>query len=222
MTQKQKKSRKIILAIVGLLVLIVAAAFSLTVVKNLDDKFVDEKPVITDDPRLEKDESVPEGEWIVAADEPRYMSIEKLGVVNARVVKVGIKSGTENQLDDPVNIHDVGWYNQSVKPGYGTGNMAGLYDGHNTGYSANGVFINLGRLAVGDLIKVERGDGEVFHYEVREVATPLLEEVDMNLMQRSAVSGTEGLNIISCGGDWDEARQTYTHRVTVRAVLASS
>lgn len=219
MTQKQKKSRKIILAIIGLLVLIVAAALSLAVIKNIDDQYIDEKPAIVDDPRLEKEEEPPEGEWIVTADEPRYMSIEKLGIVDARVVGVGIKSGTENQLDDPVNIHNVGWYNQSAKPGFGTGNLAGLYDGHNTGYSANGVFINLGRLVAGDLIKIERGDGQVFNYEVREVATPLLEEVDMNLMQKSAVNGVEGLNIISCGGDWDETRQTYTHRVTVRAVL---
>lgn len=220
MTQKSKKSRKIILLVISLLIIVVSATLALLAIKHVEDTYVDDKPTILNDPRLERDEVLPEGDWSVAADEPRYLSIDKLGISNARVVSVGIKDGTYNQLDDPQNIHNVGWYNKSTKPGYGTStNTAGLYDGHNTGYAADGVFVNLGKLALGDLIKVERGDGEIFYFEVREVEMPLLEDIDMAKMSRNVEDGKEGLNIISCGGEWDGARNTYTHRVTARASL---
>lgn len=219
--KRNQKIRKIIISILVGLIIIVTGIISWRLIdeyiNNNPITIVDNKP---DDPRLERNETLPEGEWIVAPDEPRYMTIERLGIVNARVVGLGIKVGTENQLDDPNNIHDVGWYNESAKPGHEVvGNIAGLYDGHNTGYYKDGVFAYLNTLTVGDLIKIERGDGEVFNYEVHEVAMPLLEEIDMTLMRQSAIDGIEGLNIISCGGDWDESRGTYTHRVTIRATL---
>jgi Sortase (surface protein transpeptidase) len=167
----------------------------------------------------QKDEDKPAGEWVVAPDKPRFMSIASLGVENARIVELGV-IGSSNQLEDPQNIHDVGWYRESTLPGspFNT-EYAGLYDGHNTGSTMNGVFYNLDQLAFGDIIKVERGDGVIFNYTVHEVETPTLEETDMTKMMKSFDPGVEGLNIISCGGDWDEARQTYTHRVTVRALL---
>jgi sortase (surface protein transpeptidase) len=167
-----------------------------------------------------KDESQPEGEWIVAAEKPRYLSIAALGINQARVVELGTK-GANNQLEDPQNIHDAGWYRDSALPGAPFNvEYAGLYDGHNTGINQAGIFYHLDRLKPGDEIIIERGDGATFTYAVREVETPLLEEIDMSKMQKSIDPLTEGLNIISCGGEWDASRQTYTHRVTVRAVLA--
>jgi sortase (surface protein transpeptidase) len=166
-----------------------------------------------------KDETLPEGDWVVAPDLPRYLSIDKIGIKNARVLSMGTKPGS-NQLDDPDNINDVGWYQKSAKPGAASASqLAGLYDGHNTGINAPGVFYNLYKLGYGDIITIERGDGRIFDYAVREVETTLLENVDMGKMQKSALSGFEGLNLITCGGSWDETRQTYTHRVTVRATL---
>lgn len=218
--QKNKKSNKVIAVVVGLLIIISTAALTLGLFKHFSEPFVEEKPVVSDE-RINRDEEKPEGEWIVPADEPRYMSIDKLGIINARVVGLGVKAGTVNQLDDPKNIHDVGWYNKSVKPGFGsTTGMAGLYDGHNTGYSEDGVFINLGKLTTGDLVRIERGDGQIFNFEVRTVRTVPLAEVDMSIMHKSVESEVEGLNIISCGGSWDDTAQTYTHRVIVRAVLS--
>lgn len=221
MTQKNKRSRNIIVTIVSILVVVSVAALSLALLKHYNDSFVETRPTIIGG-RTDVDETQPEGEWVVEPDEPRYMSIDKLGITNARIIGLGIKAGTENQLDDPSNIHMVGWYNKSTKPGFGTGSQAGLYDGHNTGYYENGVFANLGRLAIGDIIQVERGDGQVFNYETRLVQTLSLEEVNtyMSEMQKSVIEGIEGLNIITCGGAWDEANQTYTHRVIVRAVLS--
>ena len=154
---------------------------------------------------------------MVAPEKPRYLSIPRLGIVSARVVELGT-IGADNQLDDPINIHDAGWYRESALPGAPFDvSYAGLYDGHNTGINQPGIFYNLAQLAEGDIITIERGDGALFNYTVREVETPPLEAVDMAKLQRSFDPAVEGLNIISCGGDWDATRQTYSHRVTVRA-----
>ena len=85
---------------------------------------------------------------------PRYLSIEKLGIINARVYSMGIN--TSGELDTPYNIFDVGWYSQSSKPGSG-GVL--VMDGHNGGPNVEGVFKHINQLYAGDLITIERGDG---------------------------------------------------------------
>ena len=159
---------------------------------------------------------------IVDPDKPRFMSITKIGIFNARVVELGTV-GANRQLDDPKNIHDVGWYHGSAKPGQpSTETPAGLYDGHNTGAYVQGVFFNLGRLTYDDQIIIERGDRARLIYAVRESLLVPFQEVNMNVMMQTVTPGAEGLNIITCGGSWDEAAQNYTHRVLIRAILLSS
>ena len=80
-------------------------------------------------------------EYYVAADRPRYLSIEKLGIKNARVLEMGIKQNGE--LATPANIFDVGWYNASGKPGEG---RTIVIDGHNGGPNVVGVFKYLDQL----------------------------------------------------------------------------
>ncbi|MDR1196782.1 MAG: class F sortase [Candidatus Nomurabacteria bacterium] len=225
MTNLNKKSgKKIIFFIVTvILVLLVAAAVFLALrYINNNDNFHDSEDLVlqgrsdldTDAPLQSDIEN-----YTVAAEKPRYLSIPTLGINNARVVELGL-SGSTNQLDDPTNINDAGWYTGSALPGRAADDkMAGLYDGHNTGYNAMGIFYRLNNLQIGDEIIIERGDGEKFTYAVAENQMPLLEDVDMRKMLQPVKTGTEGLNIITCGGDWDKDRNTYTHRVTIRASL---
>src|SRR5574344_149676 len=98
--------------------------------------------------------------YTVAADSPRYLSIEKLGISNARIIEIGTKSSGE--LESPKSIHDVGWYKSSAKPGAGG---ASLFDGH-SGINVPGVFNKLKTLAAGDVIEIEMGDGTVYDYIV--------------------------------------------------------
>ena len=102
-------------------------------------------------------------EYIVAADRPRYLSIEKIGVNKARVLPMGVNA--KGELDTPVNIYDVGWYEASGKPGQGG---TAIIDGHNGGPHVLGVFKNTPTLVNGDIITIERGDGVVFRYKVVE------------------------------------------------------
>lgn len=153
--------------------------------------------------------------YTVPADQPRYLSIDKLGIKNARVLAMGTKSNGE--LNTPVSIFDVGWYTASGKPGRG-GTL--LIDGHNGGPNVVGVFKYLNQLYAGDQIVIERGDGELFTYEVVENNEISLDDADnyMITAMTSPVPGKEALTLISCIGEWSQTRQTYLSRQFVRAV----
>ena len=153
---------------------------------------------------------------VVAADKPRYLSIDKLNLKNARIREVGLtKAGA---LATIANIFDVGWYRASAKPGKG-GTL--LMDGHNGGPTKSGVFKKLNTLEIGDVITVERGDGQLFYYSVVENQDMPVEKANqyMATMQTSPVSGQESLSLITCTGEWSQSQRTYLSRTMLRAVL---
>ena len=157
-------------------------------------------------------------EYTVAADRPRYLTITKLGISNARILAMGVKASGE--LGTPNNIFDVGWYEASGKPGQG-GTM--LIDGHNGGPHVHGVFKNLPSLNNGDIITVERGDGVVYNYSVVENKEIPLDEADayMSTAMKSPEAGKESVTLITCSGEWSSVRKTYLSRQFVRAVLVN-
>lgn len=157
-------------------------------------------------------------EHVVAPAKPRYLSIDTLGVENARVLPVGVTEN--NELATPNNIHDVGWYEESASPG--DGSPAVLIDGHNGGPTMGGVFQNLENMNVGDEITLERGDGSQHTYVVQENKSITVEELNNGVMKEMASSidpRYQGLNIISCTGNWIPQKKTYDSRQVVRAVL---
>lgn len=157
-------------------------------------------------------------EYTVAADKPRYLTVEKLGVDKARILPMGVNS--KGELMTPINIFDVGWYNASGLPG-GGGTM--ILDGHNGGPHVHGVFKRLPDLVTGDIITLERGDGAIFKYAVVENKTIPLDTADayMATAARSPESGKEAVTLISCTGEWSQAQQTYLSRQFTRAVLVN-
>lgn len=154
--------------------------------------------------------------YYVAPDRPRYLSIAKLGVKNARILPVSVNE--DGELGTPNNIFDVGWYTSSGLPGKG---KTMLIDGHNGGPHVHGVFKDLPILEKGDLIVVERGDGEIFKYSVVENVEVPLEEADayMATAMRSPETGKESVTLISCTGEWSQNQGTYLSRQFTRAVL---
>ncbi|MBP9489223.1 class F sortase [Candidatus Saccharibacteria bacterium] len=161
-------------------------------------------------------------EHTVPANNPRFISIPALGVDRARVVSIGLISGSK-QLDSPISIFDAGWYTKSAKPGTNDGAL--LLDGHNGGPSKGGIFDKLGDLTEGSEIIVERGDGQKFTYKVVSNKQLTLVEANdksnpdgMSTMLESAESGKQGLNIITCVGNWVAEQNTFDQRVMLRAV----
>ena len=156
-------------------------------------------------------------EYTVAGDRPRYLTIEKLRVWNARVLAMGVNA--KGEMDTPRNVFDVGWYETSGKPGQG-GTM--VIDGHNGGPHVHGVFKNLPSLVNGDIITVERGDGVIYKYRVVENVMVALSEADtyMRTAMKSPEAGKESLTLITCSGEWSDVQRTYLSRQFVRAVIA--
>ena len=153
---------------------------------------------------------------------PRYLSIPSLKISNARVVQIGTIKDT-GQLDSPKSIYDAGWYTKSGLPGAGKG--AVLIDGHNGGPTKGGVFENLGSLSKGSEIIIERGDGQRITYQVADNREMSVEDINnesnplgMKTMLNSMDPKKEGLNMITCVGDWDYSKNTFNKRVMLRAV----
>lgn len=153
---------------------------------------------------------------------PRYLSIPSLKISNARIVQIGTIKNT-GQLDSPKSIYDAGWYTKSGLPGAGKG--AVLIDGHNGGPTKGGIFENLGRLSKGSEIIIERGDGQRITYQVADNREMSVEDINnesnplgMKTMLNSMDPKKEGLNMITCVGDWDYSKNTFNKRVMLRAV----
>jgi len=160
-----------------------------------------------DDKNKQKTPSVP-------PNHPKQLRISKLGI-NAAILPMGILP--DGAMDAPKSAWDVGWYNQSALPG--TGRNALLLDGHvNNTLNKPGVFFTLKTLQSGDEIKLERGDGKTFTYQVASVEQKPIEQVNMAKLLQSVEPEKEGLNIITCGGSYDHDRKTYEDRVLVYAV----
>lgn len=155
-------------------------------------------------------------EYTVPEDNPRYLTIESLGRYNVRIFSVGTK-GANNELSAPNNIYDVGWYAKSGKPGEG---KVMVFDGHRGGPNEpNGIFNNLETLPVDSIIKIERGDGVIFEYQVVENDTyPSNSDEIMKKAMQSPEDGKESVSIITCAGGWDLKNQTYDARQLVRAI----
>ncbi len=148
----------------------------------------------------------------VPAKDPRVLTIDSLNV-KARVRKLGVKAN--NELDAPKNIYDAGWYEGSSRPDE-AGAM--LIDGHVQGPTKPGIFMNLNKLKAGDKLSVERGDGKTISYHVVKSQTFEATTMDMQVTLNSVDPAKNGLNIISCSGQYDTKSKNYTQRLVVFAV----
>lgn len=224
MSLKVKGWHKYIKWAIWAILLILFLIFFIRVV-TFEDKYYNEKEgseraavTVNEDTELDETEPTDDeiAEYTVAPDRPRYLSIEKLKVKNSRILPMGVN--TSGELDTPRNIFDVGWYEGSGKPGYG-GTM--IIDGHNGGPHIHGVFKNLPDLTEGDIITVERGDGEIFKYSVVENKSIALSDSDayMSTAAKSPERDKESVTLISCTGEWSQSQGTYLSRQFTRAVL---
>ncbi|MEI6054276.1 MAG: class F sortase [Candidatus Saccharibacteria bacterium] len=178
-----------------------------------------ETPVVVDsEPKpIEKSTDIEQKETPVAApiisiplDQPKNISIEKIGV-DAAVISLGLAS--DGSIDTPKSAFDAGWYTGSSNPG---SDGAAIIDGHSTA-SHGGVFGNIEKLASGDQIKVEMGNGTIINYKVVSVEIINRKDVDMSRIMKPYSGAIKGLNLISCTGDWIELEKTLENRVIVFA-----
>lgn len=145
---------------------------------------------------------------IATLELPVRLSIPSINV-DTSIQYVGINSAGE--MATPSSAFEVGWYKEGVIPGEkGNAVIAGHFDGQK---GEAGVFYNLSKLKTGDELIVESNKGKRTAFIVREAKTTspgYVEEV-------FEASNSAHLNLVTCGGEWNEDDNSYSERLIVFA-----
>jgi LPXTG-site transpeptidase (sortase) family protein len=150
--------------------------------------------------------------WRGAADEPKKIRIGKIGV-DAFIQKAG--KDQDNRVAVPNNVHLAGWYNESAKPGKpGYSVIAG----HVSGRQTDGVFKELSNLQKNEQFEIELGNGQVKKYKVIDTVT-VKEAESAGILFSQNPNVKSQVNLITCGGDFDERANQYPDRIIVSAEL---
>ena len=121
--------------------------------------------------------------------------------------------GTDGELLVPALASQVVWYQAGSVPGTpGTAVLAGHvdYDG------VEGAFAQLSTLRRGDSIQIIDKDGRTHSFRV--VARQLVRKEQLALAELPRAQGTPRVALVTCGGDFDQARHSYVDNVVVWAV----
>lgn len=139
--------------------------------------------------------------YVVAPDLAKRLTIQKLGV-GARVVRLSVRENSEPKF--PQNINDVGWYENSAKPGQ---DGAALLIGHIRGETKQGVFHDLTNLVPGDEFQIELGDGSIKHYYIVKMEAYERNNVDYSALTQTIMPGKPGLNLLTAVGAFESNAQ---------------
>ena len=144
----------------------------------------------------------------IAKELPRLLEIPKLGI-SAKVQHVGLNS--DEEMDVPSNGGDVAWFNLGTKPGeIGSAVIAGHLDDRN---GRPAVFWDVRKLEIGDAVFTVDGGGDKKRFRV--VSLERYETGTAPVERIFGLSGGIYLNLITCGGVWDRAKNNYTERFVV-------
>jgi len=133
--------------------------------------------------------------------------------VDAAVTGVGLDG--QGDMEDPDTPEVVGWYKNGPRPGQaGSAVVAGHY-GWRGGQAA--AFDNLRQLKAGDKVIVEdKGVDNTFVVRESRVYDPEAKVPEVFNRQDG-----QHLNLITCQGRWDNAKQSYSERLVVFTDLVS-
>jgi sortase (surface protein transpeptidase) len=214
--RNQKRKRRVFLSwfliSITLILLTVALYFSWGQEKNIIIHYP--QGIIDTDgamPTTKKPQPNEFDNYTVAADMPRYLFIEKLGI-KAMIKPMSVD--VSNRIEAPQSAFDVGWYDRSAKPGQ---DGALLLDGHVSAGRTPGVFYDLKNLAPNDSITLERGDGVTLMYRVIKSQVYDINNVDMAAVLAPITASQPGLNLITCTGNAIEGTNNYNQRLVVFA-----
>lgn len=147
-----------------------------------------------------------------AADMPRKIelpSLDKSGCIQP----VGIDQ--DEKIAVPTNIHVVGWFVDSPKPG---DPGVSIIDGHVQGRYSEAIFKHLGMLEEGDMVRVEFGDKSERQFKVATTNQYSAEQTATEQFKQLANIDKQ-LTLITCGGTFNRDTEQYDKRIVVRAEL---
>jgi sortase (surface protein transpeptidase) len=149
-----------------------------------------------------------------ARSAPVTLSIPAIGLTVA-VAEVGLNPNDTIQV--PNTYQEPGWYRLGPSPGQ---RGSAVILGHVDSYTGPAVFYKLRALRPGYHVDVTLADGVVTHFEVRQVAMYLKSDFPSLLVYGS--HGYSGLQLITCGGEFDPTTGHYLSNVVVYTNLVST
>jgi sortase (surface protein transpeptidase) len=132
--------------------------------------------------------------------------------VSAAVTEVGVRS--DGALEVPEHPSQVGWWADGAAPGDGRGSV--VIDGHvDSARYGPGAFFRLRDLDEGDPIEIVTAAGDRSTYTV--TARRQFPKDELPWAEVFSQEGPERLVLVTCGGDFDRTRRSYTDNVVVFA-----
>jgi LPXTG-site transpeptidase (sortase) family protein len=137
---------------------------------------------------------------------PVHMKIPSIGV-DADIQHVGLNS--EGEMDVPDSTDRLGWFAFGPRPGEkGSSVIAGHLYGED---GKPGVFANLSKVKQGDKVHIEDSKGNTITFIVKRQS--LFDPgFVFNVFNRTEYPY---LNLVTCDGDWDITKESYTKRLVV-------
>jgi sortase (surface protein transpeptidase) len=141
----------------------------------------------------------------------------KIGSINLNISLSKTTLGKNKELLVPANPNVAAWYRNGPVPGAaGTA----LITGHLDSPAGPGVFINLKKVQVNDLIEVRRDDGKVAIFVV-DTLESYAQDHTFPWSEVYSTTGNSGLRIITCDGVYNPKTQRYSRNLVVYASLVS-
>jgi sortase (surface protein transpeptidase) len=142
---------------------------------------------------------------------PVTLSVEALGISGAVVRPVGVEGDGEMEVPP---ADEVGWYRYGARPGDAGASVLAAHIAYN---GVDGVFRHLEDLAVGDTVEVTFEDGAARSFVVDEMARYPKTELPAEMW---SPAGDPRLALVTCGGEFDAAADSYEDNVVAWAVPA--
>jgi len=190
--------------------LVPLTVFSLFFYKNFTNPFTKKGDVI---PEVEEKVSVFQTALRPIYGTPKRIIIDSLDL-KIDIVSVGVDPN--GYLETPKDWGVAGWYKNSARPSE-SGNM--LIDGHyDNSYGNPAAFWKLKNLKPGDKVSILDSYGRSYDYTVvNSYYVYINDPARLKVLESSG--NIPALTLITCGGVWNAAKQTYNERLVVGAEL---
>lgn len=164
------------------------------------------------DPASPRAATLPAHSVITHAQEPQPPGLPvrlRIPALNIDSAIYYVSIAPDGAMDVNKNPDKVAWYQLGPRPGTaGSAVIAGHY-GWEAGEGS--VFNELHTLKTGDVLSIEDDKRRVISFAVRESR-----EYDPGANADEVFNSNDGkahLNLITCGGVWNESQKTYSHRL---------
>jgi len=210
------KSKKYILVAGALIILVLGFVFYHPTSKPDKQPTVatDSSPVTYSTDTPDEDKPADDYRWPGKPQEPKRIQLSTIqteGFVQA----VGVDQ--HKQIAVPGNIHIAGWFKDSVLPGE---QGLSIIDGHVDGRKELGIFKRLSELKQNDEFTVEMGDNSTKTFRVaRVVSIETKDAADVLFSQDPSIKNQ--LNLITCGGNFNQQSRQYEKRIVAISELVS-